>query len=76
MKYSIYLGFVDGAIRHTQNLASATWVIYSPKGQLVSSGGICLDPSTNNLAEYSVIIEILCDSISHGVLYLEVLIDS
>jgi hypothetical protein len=69
---SVYLGFTDGASRHTQNLASTAWVVYSPEGQLVSSGGICLGPSMNNVAEYSVVIEILCDVISHGIRSLEV----
>jgi ribonuclease HI len=73
---SVYLGFTDGASRHTQNLASVAWVIYSPEGQLVSSGGICLGPSTNNVVEYSIIIEILRDTISHGVHSLEVRLDS
>jgi ribonuclease HI len=67
----VYLGFTDGASRHTQNLASFAWVIYSPEGLLVSSGGVCLGPSTNNVAEYSVVIELLRDAISHGILSLE-----
>jgi ribonuclease HI len=53
-----------------------SWVIYSPEGQLVSSGGVRLEPSTNNVVEYSTIIELLRDTISHGVQYLEVLLDS
>jgi ribonuclease HI len=76
MESSVYLGFADGASRHTQNMASAAWVIYSPKGQLVSSGGVRLEPSMNNVAEYSIIIELLRDAISHGVRSLEVLLDS
>jgi hypothetical protein len=56
---SVYLGFTDDAIHHTQNLASSTWVIYSPKGQLMSLDGVCLEPLMNNVAEYSAIIEIL-----------------
>jgi hypothetical protein len=64
---SVYLGFVDGASHHTRNLASATWVVYSPKGLLVSSGGVYLGPSTNNVAKYSVVIELLRDVISHGI---------
>jgi hypothetical protein len=67
MESSIYLGFMDGASRHTWNMASATWVIYSPEGQMVSLGGIHLEPSKNNMDEYSVFIELLCNSISHGV---------
>ena len=73
---SIYVVFADGAIHHTQNSASASWVIYTPMGQVSSSGGVCLWPSSNNVAEYSVIIELLWDAISHGVLSLEVCLDS
>jgi len=73
---SVYLGFTDGANCHTWNLASATWLVYSPKGILVSSGGVCLGPSTNNVAEYSIVIELLCNVISHGIRSLEVHLDS
>jgi ribonuclease HI len=73
---SVYLGFTGEASRHTHNLASAAWVVYSPKGLLVSSGGACLGPSMNNVAEYSVVIEILRDPISHGIHSLEVPLDS
>ena len=72
MEYSIYIGFPDGASRHTQNSTSAAWVIYTPMGQVLSSIGVCLRPSSNNVSEYSVVIELLQDSISHGVLSLEV----
>ena len=65
MESSTYIGFIDGASCHTQNLASAAWVIYTPTG-----------PSSNNVAEYSVVIELLRDAISHGVLSLEVCLDS
>jgi ribonuclease HI len=61
---------------HTRNLASVTWVIYSPEGLLVSSGGVCLGLSMNNLAEYNVVIELLRDAISHGIHSIEVLLDS
>jgi len=73
---SVYLGFADGAIRHTWNLASTTWVVYSPEGLLVSSGGVCLGPSTKNVAEYSAVIELLRDAISHGIHSLDVFLDS
>jgi ribonuclease HI len=76
MESSVYLGFTDGASHHTQNLASTAWVVYSPEGLLVSSGGVCLGPSMNNVAEYSVVIELLRDAISHGILSLEVRLDS
>ena len=76
MESSAYIGFADGASCHTQNPASVAWVIYTPTGQVLSSGGLCLRPSSNNVAEYSVVIELLRDSILHGVLSLEVLLDS
>jgi ribonuclease HI len=73
---SVYLGFADSTIRHKRNMASAAWVIYSPEGQLVSLGGVCMEPSTNNVIEYSDVIKILRDAISHGVQSLEVLQDT
>ena len=76
MESSVYIGFADGASCHTQNSTSTTWVIYTPTGQVLSSGGICLQHSSNNVVEYSVVIELLCDAISHGVLSLEVRLDS
>ena len=76
MESSTYIGFADGAIRHTQHSASAAWVIYTPMGQVLSSGGVCLQPSSNNVVEYSAIIELLRDAILHGILSLEVRLDS
>ena len=73
---SIYIGFTDGASLHTQHSTSVSWVIYTPMGQVLSSGGVCLWPSSNNVAEYSAIIELLWDAILHGVLSLEVRLDS
>ena len=54
-----FVCFANGANRHTYNLASAAWVIYSPSGQLVASGNACLGPAANNVAEYRVVIELL-----------------
>ena len=71
-----FVGFADGASRHTCNLASATWVIYSPSGQLVASGGACLGPASNNVVEYRVVIELLWDALSRGITQLEVRMDS
>ena len=42
MEPSVYIGFADGVSRHTQNSTSAAWVIYTPTGQVLSSGGVCL----------------------------------
>ena len=72
----IYIGFADGASHHTQHSASAAWVIYNPTGQVLSLGGVSLQPASNNVAEYSVIIDLLHDAISHGVHSLEVRLDS
>ena len=71
-----FLGFVDGSSRHTHQLASAAWVIFSPDHLVVSSGGACLGPTSNNVVEYSAIIELLQDAISHDIQSLEVLLDS
>ena len=76
MDSSAYIGFTDGASCHTQNSASAAWVIYNPTCQVLSLGGVCLQPSLNNVAEYSAVIELLRDAISHGFLSIEVLLDS
>ena len=70
------IGFADGASHHTQHSASATWVIYTLMGQVLSLGGVCLRPSSNNVVEYSTVIELLRDAILHGVLSLEVRLDS
>ena len=71
-----YIGFVDGANHHNCNLASTSWVIYSPSGQLVAAGGACLGPASNNVAEYRAVIELLWDALSRGITQLEVRLDS
>ena len=75
-KSLVHTGFVDVASHHTLNLASAAWVIYEPSGQLLSSGSTCLGHSTNNIAEYSAIIELLFNAISHGIQHMVVHLDS
>ena len=76
MESSTYIGFADGASHHTQHSASSAWVIYTPMGQVLSLGGVCLRPSSNNVAEYNTVIELLRDAILHGVLSLKVRLDS
>ena len=71
-----YVGFTDGTSFHTCNLASAAWVIYSRSGQLVSSGGACLGPASNNVAEYRAVIELLWDALSRDITQLQVRLDS
>ena len=76
MSFERHIGFADGASRHTSNLASVAWVIYSPSGQLVAAGGACLGAASNNVAEYRAVIELLWDALSRGITQLEVLLDS
>jgi len=71
-----YIGFADGACRSTRNISSAAWVIYSPSDELVSMHGVSLGQTTNNIAEYSAVIELLSESISFGIRSLIVRLDS
>jgi ribonuclease HI len=76
-EYSLpYIGFADGASRSTRNLASAAWAIYAPTNELISLRGVCLGWATNNIAEYSIVIELLVDAISLGIRRLVVRLDS
>ena len=72
----VFVGYADGASRHTQRLASAAWVIFTLQGQLLSSRGICLGDTTNNVAEYSAVIELLHDALSFGISHLRVYLDA
>jgi ribonuclease HI len=72
----VFIGYADGASRHTRRLASAAWVIFTPQGQLLSSGGICLGDTTNNVVEYSAVIELLRDALSFGISHLWVYLDA
>ena len=63
-------------ICYTLNLASAAWVLYSPVEYLVSSGAVCLGPTTNNITEYEAIIGLLNKVSSQDVHDLVVLMDS
>ena len=72
----VFIRYIGGASRHTQRLASAAWVIFTPQGQLLSSGGICLGDTTNNVAEYSAVIELLHDTLSLGISHLWVYLDA
>jgi ribonuclease HI len=72
----VLVGYANGASRHTRRLASAAWVIFTPQGQLLSSGGICLGDTTNNVIEYSTVIELLRDSLSLGISHLRVYLNA
>ena len=71
-----FYGFIDGACHHTLNLSSSTWVLYSLAYNLVSSGAVCIGPSTNNVAEYRAVIGLLTEAASQDVRNLVVLMDS
>ena len=62
-----FYGFADGAYRHTLNLASVAWVLYSPAKYLVSSGVVCIVPATNNIPEYQAVIGLLTEATSQDV---------
>jgi len=71
-----YYRFADGASRHTRNLASAAWVVYSPSGELTISGARCLGSATNNVVEYQAAIGLMTEALSSGITHLIVHLDS
>ena len=71
-----FVGYADGAIHSTQNLSSTAWAIFAPSGKLVILQGIFIGRSTNNIAKYITLIEILSDSISLGIRYIIIRLDS
>ena len=71
-----FFGYVDDASHSTQNLCSTAWTIFSPNGELVSFQGICIGRSTNNIVDYSALIEILSDAISFGINHIIIRLDS
>jgi ribonuclease HI len=72
----VFIGFADDASWHIRRLASEAWVIFTPQGQLLSSGGICLGDTTNNVTEYSATIELLRDTFSFGISHFQVYLDA
>jgi ribonuclease HI len=72
----VFIVYADGASRHMRSLASTAWLIFSPQGQLLSSGGICLGDTTNNVIEYSAVIELLRDGLSLGISHLQFYLDT
>jgi len=71
-----YVGFADGACHSTRNLSSVAWVIYDPHGELIDLQGVCLGCTTNNVAEYSAMIELLVKAINLNIRTLVVNLDS
>ena len=71
-----FVGYADGASHSLRNLSSAAWAIFNPRDELVSFRGVCIDRSTNNIAGYSVLTELLPDAIMRGIRRLVVRLDS
>jgi len=71
-----HIGFVDGACHSTRNLSSVASAIYDPQSELIYHQGIYLDHTTNNIVEYSVVIELLSEAIALDIRELVVNLDS
>jgi ribonuclease HI len=71
-----HIGYADGTIRWTQNLASVAWALYTPSHEMLHSNDICLGPATNNQAEYTAVIGLLTDAHHHHIRHLSVFLDS
>ena len=76
MSITPYVGFPDGASRNTKNLSLAAWVIYDPAGELIELQGICLGRTTNNVAKYSTVLELLTEATNLGLREFFVNLDS
>jgi len=73
---SIYVGYDDVVIHSTQNIDFNSRVIFSPTDELVILGGVYFGPTTNNIVEYSVVIEILTKVLSLVIHHLFFRLDS
>ena len=71
-----YIGFTDGASRCSPNIASATWVIYSPSHELIHIDEMCVGIATKNQAEYDDITGLLATFLQLGIHHLNVFLDS
>ena len=76
MSSNHYVGFADGASCSTRNLSSAAWALFSPNVELINLQGICLGRTTDNIDEYSAVIELLSEAMSLGIRNLVVKLDS
>ena len=76
MSITPYAGFAEGASRSTRNISSVVCVIYDSNGELVDLQDICIGITTNNVVEYSAVIELLTEAISLDIHELIVNLDS
>ena len=74
--FESFIGYDNRASLSVWNLSSAAWAIFDPSGKLVSFRAVCIGRSTNNIAKYSALIELLSNSITHGISRLAVRLDS
>lgn len=72
----LYIGYVDGANRSSWRLFSTTWDVFAQNGKLASMQGICIGFSTNDIVEYSAMVELLFDVIWHDLRCLFIRFDS
>ena len=71
-----YFGYADGASHGSQDISSATWVIFTPDNQVLSSGCYFLGPTTNNVAEYRATIDLLVEANTLGIQQIIIKLDS
>jgi ribonuclease HI len=71
-----HISYANGASCWTQKLSSAVWALYLPSHDLLHTNGICLGSTTNNQAEYTIIIGLLVEANHHHILHLSILLDS
>jgi ribonuclease HI len=71
-----HISYADGTSHWKQNLASAAWAIYAPSRQMLHLSDICLGSTTNNQAEYVVVIGLLANAQHHRIHHLSVFLDS
>lgn len=66
----------DGGARGNPGPAGAGFVLESPAGEVVRSGGRFLGVATNNVAEYEALVWGMRTALAHGVRSLKVCADS
>ena len=76
MSTTPHIAFTDGSCSSIQNLSFVAWAIYDPNDELIDLQGICLGHTTNKIAEYSVVIELLLEAIALCIRELVVNLDS
>ena len=72
---AMFIGLEDGANHYTLKLESMLGYCTQPTGDLVSSWGVCLGPSNNNLIEYHAVIRLLTQSLDNDVREIRVYLD-